>query len=97
MTTPSALAAESRRLATRTRESMDALAVAADALRVTFTPEQIELFRAYDDAMGEHTTHAGELHVAELARHLPGLGPAILALSGHIWETAPAGFCCEPE
>jgi hypothetical protein len=68
------------------------------ALSATLSPEQHVLFRAYADARNDRETAHENLYISEIARHLPGLAPAIWAIWFHMTESGGGtGQCCLPE
>jgi hypothetical protein len=78
------------------RDELDRLQAAFDATDPT--DEQRLLNSRLQDAVGERIDGEYERFIAELARHLPGVAPAIRLVAYHVVETRPAdaGTCCEP-
>lgn len=96
--TASALAAESRRLSDLCRSSMakaNEIAHYVDDL----PPGLAKMFAEYEDAFYSHANATFDMYVAELARHLPGVAPAIYALWQHVLEGdgGDHGTCCSEE
>ena len=60
------------------------------------SPQAIPLYRALCDAVTNEHVAANDLHVVELARHLPGFGPAIRLLWAHVIDERldRVGQCC---
>ena len=60
------------------------------------SPAALELWRQVSDAHVDAHGAANDLHVAELARHLPGFGPAIRLLWAHVIDCRfeNVGQCC---
>ena len=92
-----AMAAESRRLHARCRETLAEATRAEDALGASLTPEQLVLFRTSDSALGEHHSATMAWYMAEICRHLPGIAPALVAVWEHVREERGAGVCCMPD
>ena len=68
----------------------------AEALEEHLSPKANELYRELADVAAESRTAWLDVHVAELARHLPGLGPAIRLLWAHVIDERidRIGACC---
>jgi hypothetical protein len=77
---------------THDRAVEDALA----AIYETLNEEQQALFRTYEKAVTDREFEQLDLYILDLGRHLPGLHPAIWALSRHMFESKQ-GECCLPE
>lgn len=61
-------------------------------------PKQQEAFDAFERARDEADWTTQEMYLAELARHLPGLAPALWGLWRHILDDGRGlGKCCLPE
>lgn len=90
------LTSESLRLSEKCVETLLASEAASRRLREQIGEEAWDL--AMDYVEGAHDLHVDTYHelvIAELARHLPGLAPAIYAVWHHIVErTRTAGECC---
>jgi hypothetical protein len=69
---------------------------AEDALRATLSPDQRALFETYDRARIDRELESEQMYIADMARHLPGLAPALWALWYHVIE-ARLGECCLPD
>lgn len=92
------LAAECERQYTRVCATLHTMTAALEALPPVRTPEEDDLFRAYDDAMSDHYGATIDLYLAELYRHFPGLAPALRQVAGHIQEGFNGvGECCLPD
>jgi hypothetical protein len=90
------LVAEVERQIENVREHDRAVEDAEIALKATLTDEQQVLFRAYDEAENRRNFEQVDLYFLDLGRHLPGLAPAIWALSRHMFESRQ-GECCVPD
>ena len=66
------------------------------AFKRHLSPTALELYRALSDAIDNERCAATDLHVAELARHLPGFGPALRLLWAHVIDCRldRVGSCC---
>jgi hypothetical protein len=92
------LAAECERQYVRVCATLHTMTAALEALPAVRTPEEDDLFRAYDDAMADHYGATIDLYLAELYRHFPGLAPALRTVAGHIQEGFNGvGECCLPD
>ena len=92
------LAAESRRLLAESQAAAATAAELEERLRETLSPEQRKLFIQFHDAQGDAAITEATRHVAEIARHLPGVAPVIRMLFEHaIGEYLyDVGACCTP-
>lgn len=60
------------------------------------TKKQRKVVDAHETALMEHLEATQDWYVAELARHFPGLAPAIVAVWEHVMDEASHGAgCCE--
>ena len=72
-----------------------ALSEAEEALERALTPDQQPLYEVLSAAWWEKSYARESWLVGELARHLPGVAPALRALVGHIRDDdARDGTCC---
>ena len=74
----------------------DDLAAECRRLSAMLSPEQATLLRRFSDATSNGQTLCEEWQAAELARHLPGLAPAIRMVWTHTIGVAyqTPGGCC---
>ena len=90
-----ALVADVEQHVTRSNAACERADMAENALQVTLSAEQRALFETYDQARHHRELESEELYLAEMARHLPGLAPAIWAMWDHVIQ-AKLGECCLP-
>ena len=88
------------------RASLEMLAAAREADRHRdqvdrlfkrhLSPQAMGLYREFVDAIDDQRGAWLDVHVTELARHLPGLGPAIRLLWAHVIDERfdRIGQCC---
>jgi hypothetical protein len=75
--------------------------VASARLRAALNDEQWALHQAVlfelDSVEGTQARENEESLINDIARHFPGMGPAVRAVGAHVAETYPAhrGSCCE--
>lgn len=82
------------------REAMHASIDAGEALSALLSPEQQRAVWAFIDGPRDAMEMAwNDFLIAEFARHLPGLAPALLAVWHHIMEgnNETHGLCCVPD
>lgn len=96
ITDMSAIVAEVERQIEVVRTHDAAVEEAMADLYDTLSPEQRALFRRYEEADNERDFEQMDLYLLDLGRHLPGLAPAIWALSRHMFESRQ-GACCIPD
>lgn len=67
-----------------------------DALRSLLSPDQRRLLSEYSDRGTENTVAFNDWMLAEVARHLPGMAPAIRMIAEHANTVAyrKPGACC---
>ena len=90
------LAQVCRDLAAEHRAARDREGALHDKLRATWTPEQRSLMIEAADANTAAWCAELNWRIVEIARHLPGLAPAILMLSqhfDHLAYSAPSECC----
>ena len=93
-----ALAAGSRRLNALALADLDTLTAIQRPFEATLTEEQRKVYREIESQRNEFFTLSADVWVQELARHFPGLAPAITAVWLHVNETSnEPGTCCTPE
>ena len=63
-----------------------AVSAASAAICATLNEEQQALFKIYEEAVNVRDFEQMDLYILDLGRHLPGLHPAIWALSRHMFE-----------
>ncbi len=92
------LSAECRRLYAEMHAWADKERRAYDALVATLSAEQKRLLLALSAHATDHAVTEAEWRIAEIARHLPGVAPAIAVLSDHTLEVSfdLPGRCCAP-
>lgn len=92
------LSAECRRLYAETEARAAEERAADDALSATLTTEQKRLLNELVDRMTDRMVAEADYRIAEIARHLPGVAPAIALLSDHTLEVSfdLPGRCCAP-
>ena len=90
------LARASLELLAEYRTAANARAEAERELGRHLSPAATELWRQLSDAYVDANGAANDLHVAELARHLPGLAPTIRLLWAHVIDCRfeNVGRCC---
>lgn len=95
---PADLAAECRRLYAETEARAAEERAADDALSATLTTEQKRLLNTLLDRATTRMVAEADYRIAEIARHLPGVAPAIALLSNHTIEVSYdlPGRCCAP-
>ena len=66
------------------------------AMQRHLSPAALELYRQLVDAIDESRGAWNDVHVAELARHLPGFGPTIRLVWAHVIDERieRIGSCC---
>lgn len=91
-----ALAAHTDELLVRYHETVAAHLAATNAVADLLPRDQQHLLTDLDDAIAERHGAWGEVVVAEMARHAPGLAPLLWMLWQHVMETrtADVGRCC---
>lgn len=92
------LSAECRRLCAVVAARGVAERESDDALSATLTTEQKRLLNELVDRMTDRMVAEADFRIAEIARHLPGVAPAIALLSDHTLEVSfdLPGRCCAP-
>lgn len=92
------LSAECRRLHAEMHAWADKERAAYEALAATLNAEQKRLLHALSAFTTDHAVMEAEWRIAEIARHLPVVAPAIALLSDHTLEVSfdLPGRCCAP-
>lgn len=77
-------------------EALERIVQLDDELRAAASPAAYAMHGELLELHLEDYTHSHERMIEELARHLPGLAPAIRAVVDHLWEQpgADVGVCC---
>ena len=90
------LARASLELLAEYRTAANARADAERALERHLSPGAMQAWRDVSDAYVDANGAANDLHVVELARHLPGFGPTIRLLWAHVIDCRfeNVGACC---
>lgn len=72
---------------------------AHERLRASLTTDQWRLFLEADSETSAKQCEHEEILIEELARHLPGLAPAIRVIGQHFFQQklAERGVCCAEE
>lgn len=72
---------------------------AAAALLATLSPQQRELYLTLEAAANDRDAMRAMVTQREMARHLPGLSPALDLVWRHVEETDPINWahCCTPD
>lgn len=71
-----------------------ALAAIEDALWSQLTPVQRQLLDEYQGGMADLYTSIARLQIIEVARHFPGLAPALVAMWDHVDGSDGSQDCC---
>ena len=71
-------------------------AAADEALKAHLSPQAMAAYRELVDAIDDERGAWIDVHVAELARHLPGMAPAVRLLWAHVIDERvdAVGTCC---